>query len=247
LILLSAELGPFLEFLFSGVARKPKRLKVKQTASVARYLKTVAWEAQPSQEREELERLVDVIWLTMLRFGQINIAEKQEVIHFLNEHAHTYLNSFDVDKIVKFVESRKEPTTQADSFRPPMLVGKERSISSGDTARLQDDLTERIYVAYHVLRRTRTPNARGYIAKVLNKLGLATRARSGTVTEWGANEVIERVKQFQDKMKQQLPPGLSEADRATRIEKQRNKLVDGWISGYRFSLWVRSISQPRTS
>ena len=246
MILLSAELGPFLEFLFSGVARKPKRLKLKPTASVARYLKAVAWEAQPSQEREELERLVDVIWLAMLRFGQINIAEKREVIHFLNEHAATYLNSFDVDKIVKFVESRKEPTTEADSFRLPMLVGKERSISSRDPARLQDDLTERIYVAYHVLRRTRTPNARGYIAIVLNQLGFATRARSGTATEWGPSEVIERVKQFEDKMKQQIPQGLSEADRAARIERQRNKLVDDWISSYRFSLAVHSISQPRT-
>jgi hypothetical protein len=212
---------------------------------VARYLKAVAWEAQPSRESEDLERLVETIWLAMLRFGQINIAEKQEVIHFLNEHAHTYLNSFDVDKIVKFLDSRKEPARHADSFRPPMLTGKGGSISSRDPARLQDDLTERIYVAYHVLRRTRTPNARGYIAKVLNQLGFATRARARTVTDWGAYEVFERVKQFENRMKQQLPPGLSQADRATRIERQRAKLVDGWISNYRLSLAVRSISLPR--
>ena len=83
------EIGPFLEFLFCDIARKPRLLKLKETARVARYLKAAAWEAQPSSERDTVEHLATVIWLAMLQSGQIEIALKPEVIHFLKEHAHT--------------------------------------------------------------------------------------------------------------------------------------------------------------
>jgi hypothetical protein len=57
------ETGSFLEFLFCNIARKLKQLKLKETARVARYLKALAWEAQPSSERDTVEHLATVIWM----------------------------------------------------------------------------------------------------------------------------------------------------------------------------------------
>jgi len=227
------ETGPFLEFLFSEIARKPKALKLKETSRVARYLKAVAWEAQGSPERDTVEHLANVIWLAMLQSGKIEIAEKKQAIHFLRDHAHTYLASFEVDKIVGYLEKLKEPSRHAEFFRPPKLMGAKRSLSGKGPGRLQDDLTERIYVGYHALRRARIGNARGRIATVLNRLGFAPGARSATERMWGSYEVIERVQQFEDRIARQLR--LSKQDR-TKQERLRDILVDSWIHGFHFAL-----------
>src|SRR5260370_41533225 len=89
--LIPAEIDPFLEFLFSGIVRKPKWLKLRETAGVARYLKALAREAPATRERDGVEHLAEVIWLTMLDYGQIAGAEKEEAIQFLKEHARTEL------------------------------------------------------------------------------------------------------------------------------------------------------------
>src|ERR1700739_4422552 len=75
------EIGAFLKFLFTEIARKPKRLKLRETAGVARYLKAIAFETPASAERDTAERLAEMIWLTMLDTGQIEITRKDEVIH----------------------------------------------------------------------------------------------------------------------------------------------------------------------
>jgi hypothetical protein len=221
-----------LEFLFCDIARKPKQLKLKETARLARYLKAVAWEAPPSSERDTVEHMAAVIWLAMLQSGKIEIALKQEVIQFLKEYAHTYLASFEVDKIVAYLEKLNEPTRYAESFRPPKLMGAMRSVSGKGPARLQDDLTERIYVGYHALRRARIRNARGRIATVLNQLGFATGAPSATECKWGSYEVIERVRQFEDRIVHQHR--LSKQDRMKQ-EQIRDMLVDSWIHSFHFA------------
>jgi hypothetical protein len=233
------EIGRFLQFLFKEIARKPKRLKLKQTAGVARYLKAVAAEAPASAPRDNVKHLAEVLWLTMLDSGQIEIAPKEEVIQFLKTHALTYLSSFDVNRILEYLKKLPEPSKHAEFFRPPQLKGARRSAWGLGPARLQDDLTERIYVAYHALRRTQIRNARGRIATVLNELGYATGARSQTECKWGPSEVIERVQQFEKRIVRQHR--LSKRDR-TQKERPRNLFVDSWIHGFHFTLTVENRS-----
>jgi hypothetical protein len=221
-----------LEFLFCDIARKPKQLKLKETARVARYLKAVAWEAPPSSERDTVEHLASVIWLAILQSGQIEIALKQEVIQFLKEHAHTYLASFDIGKIMEYLQKLKAASRHGEFFRPPKLMGAMRSASGKGPARLQDDLTERIYVGYHALRRARIRNARGRIATVLNQLRFAVGVPSATEWKWGSYEVIERVRQFEDRIARQHR--LSKQDR-TKQEQLRDMLVDSWIHSFHFA------------
>lgn len=238
------QIGPFLDFLFREIARKPKRLKLKETARAARYLKAIAVEAPLSRERDVVNHLAEVIWLTMLDSGQIELAQKQQAIKFLKDHAQTYLASFDIERIVEFLENLKEPSRHAEFFQPPKLLGKGRSARGEGPVQLHDDLTERIYVAYHALRRTGIRDARGQIAGVLNQLGFTTRARSATLPTWSSQEVIERVRQFEDRIVRQHRLGKRD-DRVQEIERLRNMLVDSWIHGFHFAVAVRS--SPPTS
>ena len=132
-----------------------------------------------------------------------------------------------------YLEKLNEPAQYAESFRPPKLMGAMRSASGKGPARLQDDLTERIYVGYHALRRARIRNARGRIATVLNQLGFAAGAPSATEGKWGSYEVIERVRQFGDRIVRQHR--LSRQDR-TKQKQIRDMLVDSWIHSFQFAL-----------
>jgi len=235
------EVGPFLQFLFKEIARKPEPLKLKQTAGVARYLKAVAVEAPWSSQRDNVDRLSEVLWLTMLDSGQIEIASKEEAVQFLKTHALTYFTLFDVNRILEYLENLPEPSRHAEFFRPPKLKGANRTAWGQGPDRLQDDLTERIYAAYHALRRTGIRDARGRIATVLNELGYKTGVRSLTECRWGPAEVNERVRQFEDRIVRRHR--LSKRDR-TQKERLRNTLVDSWIHGFHFALTVESAARP---
>ena len=241
---------PFLSYVFGQLARKPRRLKLTETARVARYLKAIAAELPGSPQRVMLDRLAEMIWLTFLEVGRIEIGTKPEAIRFLQEHAHTYLSSLDVKGIVEQVDQRDEPSRHREFFRPPNLMGEGRSGPGGGPARLQDDLTERIYVAYYALRRASIRNARGRIAAVLNQLGIRTQARSDTAQTWGSPEVIERVHQFEDGIvRRERLARFDGVERIKKIARLRNMLVDGWIYEFRFALGdlrPRSGSEPKS-
>jgi hypothetical protein len=244
------EAEPFLSHVFGQLARKPRRLKLTETARVARYLKAIAAEMPGSLQRVVLDRLAEMIWLTVLEVGRIEIATKPEAIRFLQEHAHTYLSSFDVKEIVEQVDQHDEPSRHREVFRPPNLMGEGRSVQGGGPARLRDDLTERIYVAYYALRRAGIRNARSHIAAVLNQRGLRTQARSDKMQTWGSPEVIERVQQFEDGIvRRQRLARFDGVERIKEIARLRNMLVDSWIYGFRFAvgdLRPRSGTEPKS-
>jgi hypothetical protein len=232
---------PFLLFMFAQVARKPMTLKLRETASVARYLKATAGELPGGPERAMVDHLADVVWLTLLQVGQINVSTRTETVRFIRQHAHTYLSTFDIERVVKLIDGRAELSWGRESFRPPTLIGKARSVRSAGPARLQDDLTERIYVAYHALRRSGSPRVRGRISAILNQLGLKTHARPGTTSAWTSQEVIERVRQFADRMAyQHRLAKLDKHRRINELERLRDMLVDSWIHGYYSALNVQS-------
>src|SRR5262249_8671229 len=146
----------------------------------------------PEQGRtveRDVKRIAKMIWGTLLQSGRIEMPTKAEVVQFLQEHRYTYLAQFNVDRALGFIQARKEPTSGDELFRVPKLIGQNRAVSGSGPARLQDDLTERIYVAYRALRRAKVRNARGRIAETLNRLRLETRPRSKTAGSWGSAEV----------------------------------------------------------
>jgi hypothetical protein len=227
------EVDAFLKYLFTTLKRKPRRLKLHQTAQVARYLHAIVYRMQESRERAALADLAETLWFALSRFAQVKLAEKQDVIAFLQQHAGTYLNSFDIQEIEKLIQGLPAATKQP--FRPPALMGTEQSLSTWP-ARLQDDLTERIFVAYHALRKIEVKGARRKVAEALNQFAHEPGVRTVT-TDWGADEVIERVKQFQDRLVRDFrrlqPKELSEAE---FVSRRCRKLIDDWISHFRDSV-----------
>lgn len=228
------ETAPFLSWILGQVARKPRLLKLRETAGVARYLVAIAAEMPGGPERVMLEHIAEVIWLTMLKVGRIEIPDQREVIRFLKDHAPTYLVGFDVNCVVEQILGRAEPSRHRELFAPPKLLGRDSSVQGGGTARLRDDLTERIYVGYHALRRAGVRNKRRQIAALLNQLGLTTRARTGTTQVWSSEEVNERVRQFEKWLIQRQRLANSGKDKALEVKRVRDTLVDSWI--YRFRL-----------
>ena len=69
---------------------------------------------------------------------------------------------------------------------------------------MADDLSERIYAAYHGLRRAGIRGARTRIAAALSAAGWRIAIRSETDSRWGPYEVYERVKQYEGGLKERL-------------------------------------------
>jgi hypothetical protein len=226
--LLPEEAGRFLKYLFSSIGRRPKRIGLREGAAVARYLKLLAWESAAGPGRQLLERLSQVIWGTVLQFGQFSMSSQQEAAAFLESHAHTYLAAFDVAAAVKLVRKARPPVGNTQGLPAPNLLSMHSVAQGTPTPQRQDDLSERIYAGYYALRRARIHNARRRIAATLNQLGLMTRARSETWREWGSYEVIERVKQFEARWLRRNP-----RQDDTVVKKWRDAVVDCWITRFR--------------
>lgn len=225
-----AEAGAFLEYLFSAIARRPRPLSLREGAGVARYLKALAAETQPGPIRALLGRLADVIWGTLLQHAPFAIAPKRVAVEFFEAHADTYLAGFkaagfDIEGVLKHLRDSPTPTRHTGRSKPPGLLSAHLSVQSDVAAQLKDDISERIYAAYHALRRAGIHGARGRIAEALNSQGLRTRARGGTDTRWGASEVYERVKQYEARWRQRSPAGQSDAS----VEYWRDTVVDRWL------------------
>ena len=116
-------------------------------------------------------------------------------------------------------------------------MGTGRSVYGHGKARLQDDLTERIYVAYYRLQRAGTRNVRGLITKALKRHGLKTQAKTGTARTWGSAEVAERIRQFKDRIVRRMHVSQG-PERSKHIVDHRNQMVDGWIEQFHSALRV---------
>jgi hypothetical protein len=86
-----AEADVFLEWLFSGLARRPRPLSLRKGIAVARYVKLLAWEAPAGEMRRELAWLGDQVAKMVLDYAPYAAADKDSVVEFLEEHADTYL------------------------------------------------------------------------------------------------------------------------------------------------------------
>ncbi len=168
--LVSSEADGFLEYLFSALARRPRPLALREGARVARYLKALAWETGP--RRRLLERLAELIWGMVLQFAPFEPGGKLEVVRFLERHAGTYLAGCDLEAALKHVRDSATPMHYGALFQLPHLMSRSRSAQGRGNPHLREDLSERIYVGYHALRRAGVRNVRARIAEALNRQGL---------------------------------------------------------------------------
>jgi len=91
---------------------------------------------------------------------------------------------------------------------------------------LADDLSERIYAAYHGLRRAGIHGARTRVAAALNMASRKIAVRSDTDARWWPNEVYERVKQY--------AKGLEERSGSREVARAAaDSMVSKWVFLFR--------------
>lgn len=130
---------------------------------------------------------------------------------------------------IELVRKLEEPDPDAEYFSQPKLASRTRAVVGPGTPRLADDLSERIYASYHALRRARCHGARSVVAQALNRRGIKTGSREAD-KEWGAEEVWDRVKRYENRLKDKFK------FTGERLESARGAIVDRWIFFARIQL-----------
>jgi len=202
--LADSEVDAYLESVLCDLARRPSSLGLRETARVVRYLRRLGLEGVPvgaegnpdSKEaalaKARLHELGERIWTIFLQCGVVEAASKRATILFLKRHRATYLAHLDLDFLIAWIEKLELPDDADDPFGPPAMVSASVTRRGQSNPRLQDDLTERIYTAYQVLRRQRIKRSRQRIAETLNRLQI-TKARGGQA-DWTWQDVNDRIK-----------------------------------------------------
>ncbi|MEO5925667.1 MAG: hypothetical protein ABIR70_17730 [Bryobacteraceae bacterium] len=217
-------------FLFSTVARKLPPFPFGKGAAVARYLDNLVYETPAGKDLERLLSLSKVVWGRVFQFARFRAAEKSGVIELLQEFASSHLADWEVGAAVKTVRAAKPPKERP---HPRVLLGPTMAITQAKRpARLSDDLTERIYAAYSVLRASGTANARTIVAKALNQHGFRTRSRNSD-NQWTGYEVGERLAQYEK---------LAVKVGKTRGELQRG-LIEKWTGQFHLTRYDQTSSQ----
>jgi len=235
--LAASEVEAFLQFLFSDIAQRPKQLPLREGAAVARYLNGLSWELRGAPGASELARMVDVIWGTIFLHAPFKLSTKRQVIQFLEKHRRTYLVSFDVPAATEMIKQSPEPQKKSAYSPAPLLMSEGLSVQGYGDPHVKDDLTERIYAAYYLLRRSSVKNARRQIATALNKLSVQSRTQG---TPWDSYAVAERVKQYEASVRKKSPT----QDKDVLIAYSRKAAADRWLFSFRSAeeFKVRKIS-----
>ena len=219
------EFDSFLEVMFRNVAVRPKPVTLREGASVVRYLRATAWSSPGGLPREAVERLADAVTKMVLKAAPIRMAAKEQAIRFLTRHAETLLFHPQLRATLKFLRESPELDKDVDFFPKLKLASRERAVFGPGTLRLDDDLSERIYAAYHALRREKFHGASGLVAQALNRRGiLAAKHSSKTIREWGAAEVSARTKHYEKLLKR------DHHVTGKALASLRDALVDQWIN-----------------
>jgi hypothetical protein len=99
------------------------------------------------------------------------------------------------------------------------------------------NVSEMIYAAYHALRRAQMHGRR--IAKALNRHNISTEARGETDRTWGSDEVVDRLKQYEDYWKRHHPGQDSRA-----LRQWRNGLGDRSLVLFPFDSETANATTP---
>jgi hypothetical protein len=225
-----AESDAFLQWLFSGLARRPRPLSLRKGA-VACYLMLLAWEVPAGEMRGELAWLGDQVGKMVLDYAPYAAADKHLVVEFLEEHADTYLATIKarlgLDRLVDYTKQAPAPS-RAKPNRPPNLVTADTARVGKGNPHLKDDLSERIYVGFYALRRAGISRASRRVAEHLNRAGRKVRTVDDRDDAWNEYSVRERIKEFGAKLRRQHGTAGKAA-----VQRVRDSLVDRWLWMFR--------------
>jgi hypothetical protein len=243
-----AEVEPFLCFMFSDIATKPKPIDLREGAGVARYLQWLSLAGIPSAEpgrgkqsvnvgspgeeseelrktRAEFGRAAQAVWRIVKQYGEFKPSTRQTAAEFLKRHLDTYV--IDLRLVLRLMETHELPPNAKNPFFRPVLVSTAGTVAGGrGNPRRHNDLSERIFAAYFALPRAKLKKWTPRIALALNAV------KAGGRSDWDWLAVIERRKGYEQDLLAKAPKGVARVKDALAPYRRRlrESHADKWIS-----------------
>jgi hypothetical protein len=257
-----SEVDAFLAFLFSNIATRPANLPLQEAAAAARYLAWLSIAGVPlavlnrgqkaideyhridraKEDREERQKLVKAagyIWWNLHSYGDFEPSSKEDVLGFIRQHLDTYF--VNLKSVLPILESWGIPEGMKHTFRRPSFMNTNLNVAGPGNPHLSDDLSERIFAAYHALPRAGIKRRSRKIAAALSAVNAAGRA------DWDWNLVNERVKGYERGLLLRLRKhGIAAQTLPGELKRERHWKPDSWIWMFRFGRLVGERFGDRT-
>lgn len=243
------EVHPFLNFLFGDIARRPAVLDISRTAHAVRFLQllsahgvpTAVAERGPSEARSFLEKsapqrafladLAEAIWKKLFVLGDATPSNKLTAKAFLTKHASTYFAELDTTRAIEILDELDMPQSALETFTRPTLISSTMRAQGAISPHLRDDVSERIYAAYHAFKAAKVKNRLRLIAETLAKFEVESR------TEWTYKVVNDRLRRFGRSLQKHFEAQVGPVKAERVLQGWCATLVNRWILSFR--TWQR--------
>ena len=254
-----SEVDDFLSFLFSNPAIRPENLQLQEGAAVARYLKLLAIHGVPlailergqeaideyhriGQRREEgakelhvrqqLVKAADAIWWNLQAYGEFDPSSKEAALGFIKRHLGTYFGK--LKSVLSILEDYGIPQGMRRTMGHPSFMGSILNVAGPGNPYLRDDLSERVFAAYHALPIAGMKHRSPKIAAALNS------ARAAGRDDWDWNDVNERVKGYKRGLQLRLrKQGMAACALPAELKGEERRQANSWIGMFKFDRMVR--------
>jgi hypothetical protein len=254
-----SEVDDFLSFLFSNPAIRPDNLQLQEGAAVARYLKLLALHGVPlavleggqeaideyhriGQRREEgakaldvgpqLVKAADAIWWHLQAYGEFEPSSKGAALGFIKRHLGTYFGK--LKPVLSILENYGIPQGVRCATGPPSFMSPNLNVAGPGNPHLRDDLSERIFAAYHALPLAGMKRRSPKIAAALNSAHAAGR------DNWIWSDVYERIKGYKRGLRLRLRKhGMAAYTLPAELKGEEGRQASLWIGMFRFDRMVR--------
>ena len=254
-----SEVDDFLSFLFSNPAIRPENLQLQEGAAVARYLEWLAIHGVPLavlergqeaideyhrslQRREEgakaqhvrhqLVKASDAIWWNLQAYGEFEPSSKEAALGFIKRHLGTYFGN--LKSVLSILENYGIPQGMQCTIGQPSFMGPNLNVAGPGNPHLGDDLSERIFAAYHALPRAGMKHRSPKIAAALNS------ARAAGRDDWNWNDVNERIKGYKRGLRLRLRKhGMAAYTLPAELKREEYLRANSWIWMFKFDRTVR--------
>jgi hypothetical protein len=259
----------FLRFLFDDVARRPEKLNLTSAGKVVAYVLRLIAVGRPHDRgdgnesanqtlKQEALEMAGKILVCSVQHSEVQPYDKVRALSYLDKSLSVYLSHPYMESVRQLIRDFEIPP-KAPKFEPPRLVSKSMSVSfpakppegspprESNIPKELDDLSERIYIAYHLLRSHK--NHRKLIAqaletaKVPHKTRTTLRGRNRLTTEWDTDEISDRSKKFESRFKRRL-----EIKDANALLRCRRTLLWEWVFHFQtFQVLQRELDSMRSN
>ena len=192
---------------------------------------------QHTETRQNVDRIALALWGLLLNSGIIEPSTKLEAKALLAKHSKTYLAPLPyLQEVIAFVESVNLPVGWAAEVATPRLVSDALTSYIPIKPQQHDDLSERIYAAWHVLKAAGVRNIGAWISGALQATGRRRqRADESGSKEWTPNAVRERIRSYEKGLRKGWKANAVPEKSTVLLQGHRKMMVQRWLGTFRYT------------